>query len=129
MSHKITTAGDGSFQTLMGASNRALAQDGPEALPLKTSTLGNAAIEAAANYVLSCFDDGAPLNGEEMDRLLEMFNLLHLKSQLHFDDRFPDIASFITEVVRCTKLNPILVAFGAAWSGLPLRAGKDRLLS
>jgi len=71
-----------------------------------------------ASIVLSTFDDngrGVNLQGAEIESLQTFIGLPRgVTDRLEFDE-FPDVSSFVTEVVRLIKLNTILVGFAAFW--------------
>lgn len=103
-------------------SDNALAQDGPDALPSDVCLLGNDAIDEVAKYVCSCFKEGSEQNllrGEEAVKLLAMFKFGDLQGSFSsFDDHFYRVDTFVAEIARYAKLNPILVTLAAAWTGL-----------
>ena len=122
-----TSFGPDTFKTIIeglgiNLSDNSLAQDGPDALPSDVRLLGNDAIDEVAKYVCSCFKEGSEQNllrGEEAVKLLAMFKFEDLQGSFSsFDDHFYRVDTFVAEITRCAKLNPILVTLAAAWTGL-----------
>ena len=104
---------------------KCLATDDLSNLPTSVQDAGETAIDEIAQIVLSFFPDfgmGTALVGSTIiDDLLIELGLASIRDELNWkeaDKRFPDVATFVLEVSRTVKLNPILITFGASWTSM-----------
>ena len=95
-----------------------LAKPGTNHLPRIVRETGFKVIDTLASVVLSTFNDnghGVNLQGADIKGLQDFVGLpKEVTDRLEWNE-FPDVASFVAEVVRLVKLNTILVSFAAVW--------------
>jgi len=87
-------------------------------LPDVVRTAGFSAIDKLAQAVLSAFENdgrGVELQGAETARLQAFIGLPKTVADSLGPGEFADVAAFVTEVVRCIKLNTVLVGAAAVW--------------
>lgn len=103
---------------LYNPANLPLAKPGTDHLPPVVRATGFLAIAQLASAVLSTFKDkgcGVKLRGCETEKLQDIIGISKtLADSLEWDE-FSDVAAFVNEIVRCIKLNTILVGAAALW--------------
>ena len=95
-----------------------LAKPGNDHLRDIVRTTGFKAIDALASVVLSTFENsgrGVKLQGAETARLTAVIGLSKTVTDVLEWDEFPDVAAFVSEIVRHIKSNAILVGAAAVW--------------
>ena len=98
---------------------RSLARENANAMPEPIRGDGNRAIDRVAGAVLFPYHGvGVPLDGPEVDDLLDLLNIRELKAELNLSE-FDDVHAFVRDIAQYARMNPILLAFGAEWLALP----------
>merc|ERR1719174_1655702 len=95
-----------------------LAKPGNDHLRDIVRTTGFKAIDALASVVLSIFENsgrGVKLQGAETARLTAVIGLSKTVTDVLEWNEFPDVAAFVSEIVRHIKSNAILVGAAAVW--------------
>ena len=113
---------------LYNSTDLPLAKSGTDHLPVIVLAAGFKAIDELASAVLSTFKNngrGVKLQGAETAWLQDFIGLPKtVRDSLEWDE-FSDVAAFVSEVVRCVKLNTILVGAAAVWQS---RRGSDHTI-
>ena len=116
---KVSKEGKESIKDLLyNATDMPLAKPGTDHLPNIVRAAGFKAIEELASIALSTFKNsgrGVKLRGAETERLQNVVGLSKAVVDSLEWDEFCDVAAFVAEVVRCIKLNTILVGAAAVW--------------
>ena len=103
---------------LYNSTDLPLANPGTDHLPDIVLAAGFKAIDELASVVLSTFQNngrGVKLQGSETARLQDLIGLPKTVTDSLEWDEFSDVAAFVSEVVRCIKLNTVLVGAAAVW--------------
>ena len=112
---------------LFNSTDLPLAKPGTDHLPDIVLEAGFKAIDELASVVLSTFKNngrGVKLQGAETAWLQDFIGLAKTVSD-SLESDFADVAAFVSEVVRCIKLNTILVGVAAVWQS---RRGSDHTI-
>ena len=113
---------------LYNSTDLPLANPGTDHLPDIVLAAGFKAIDELASVVLSTFKNngrGVKLQGSETARLQDLLGIPKTVTDSLEWDEFSDVAAFVSEVVRCIKLNTVLVGAAAVWQN---RRGSDHTI-